>query len=149
MEKLTLQKALGSVIKAKMAEGGDSLNTVAGRTRGLATRSTIDRAIKGDVAVGIDVLEGIAKAFHMTATELLAEAERFANPAASKRNDPAWVGKLSAAQKALQTVVMASISAIPDEVAKSITTLLMAYVKPDPDDAPLKIAMPRKKANAH
>lgn len=148
-----LTKALASYLTSRLDAEGHTVKSFA-KASGQST-GTIDRAKRAEVSIGLDKLEGIAKALGMRPWELLREIDK-EKPTKEKSADvfvvtsPDEVKPLTENQKHFLNTVKSIMGQVPDAAIKSIDSLMWSLV-PKIEDDPLHIPSKRvtkKKAKA-
>lgn len=130
---VALRKLMKENPEASSAQALEKLT----RTRAVKIgKSTIDRASKGQVAIGLDVLESLAKTFGLRPWQLLRLAEPESNEKEGHKNNPLWVGH-SAAHRELYATVLAAGPTLPESACRTLTDLVRQLspspVVPDAD----------------
>jgi hypothetical protein len=111
-------------------------------------KSTIDRAAKGQVAIGIDALESIAIALGLRPWQLLRMADESASEGGGGHKDnPAWANH-SAAHRALYANILGGGHLLSERACNTLVDLMEQLasdaIVPDPDAATLPVFSERE-----
>lgn len=133
MEKNILER-FGDALKKLMADSPDLQNPyllekkIKGMTKGAdISRSTLDRIKRAEIAVPLDKIESIARAFNLKAWELVKLTEP--EPRQTKGED--WVKPLTKGQKSLKQMVDTLVATIPDDQALALAHMVKASAMKD------------------
>lgn len=134
-----LTKALATYLTSRLDAEGHTVKSFA-KASGQST-GTIDRAKRAEVSIGLDKLEGIAKALGMRPWELLREIDK-AKPTKEKSADvfvitsPDEVAPLSDIQKHFLMTVKTIMGRVPDTAIEAIDKMMWAFVPKIADEPP-------------